>query len=51
MRLTDGGLLRGEFHYGVADGHWSLMGTKGERYEWQLKDGIPKELQPLLRGL
>jgi hypothetical protein len=51
MRLPDGGLLRCEFRYGLGSGLWSLMSPKGERREWQAKDTIPKELEPLFKGL
>jgi hypothetical protein len=51
LRLSDGGLLRSQFRYGNAEGVWSLVGQNGQRKEWQLKDGVPKELEPLLKGL
>jgi hypothetical protein len=51
MKLKDGAVVKGEFRYGVVDGKWSREEANGIKKEWQIKDGIPKEIDQFLKGI
>jgi hypothetical protein len=50
-RLKGGAVVKGEFKYGIVDGIWSREEANGTKKEWQIKDGIPKEIDQYLKGI
>ena len=44
LKLKDGVVMNGGYRYGVPDGKWSREEADGTKKEWQIKDGVLKEI-------
>jgi hypothetical protein len=44
-------VVKGEYRYGVPNGRWSREAADGTKTEWQIKDGILKEIDQALNAI
>jgi len=51
ITLQDRTEIHGEYKHGVPDGKWWSKPPDGLKKKWEMKDGVPEELDPVLKQL